>query len=97
MFRDPRVTEKGPSALIADIDDLVKRLNKIGLRMIWTVLGEKRIVGGRHDKPTPRRTFSQIAQLQKNGSLKTGEKVFFDDYDRDTGPVFPVGKRKVRK
>ncbi len=86
VFRDPSVTEVGPNALIADADDLIERLDKLGLCLIWTLLGEKLILGGSHEKPTPRRTFSQIAQLNDSGSVKIGERVFFDDYDKDTGP-----------
>jgi len=86
VFRDPSVTNPGPSSLLIDADDFSERLDKLGLRLIWTVLGEKWILGGPHDKQTPRRTFSQIASLGENGALQTGERVFFDDYDQDTGP-----------
>ena len=87
VFRDPSVTEVGPRALISDIDDLLIRLDRLGLRLIWTFIGEKRILGGRHDTPTPRRTFSQIARLEEDGSIQIGDRVFFDDYDKDTGPT----------
>ena len=50
IFRDPSVTEAGPSALVVEADDLVPRLEKIGLRLIWTLLGEKRILGGPRDQ-----------------------------------------------
>ena len=87
MFRDISVSEVGPKALIADIDDFLERLDRLGLRLIWIVLGEKWILGERHDKPTPRRTFSQIGRLEEDGSVQIGDRVFFDDYDRDTGPT----------
>jgi hypothetical protein len=64
LFRDPSVTEVGPRALISDADNLLKRLDRLGLRLIWTLLGEKLTIGGRHDTPAPRRTFSQIAKLK---------------------------------
>jgi len=86
VFRDPSITEAGPSSLLADADDLIERLHRLGLRLIWTLLGEKRILGGPHDKQTPRRTFSQIAYLDGDGALHVEERVFFDDYDRDRGP-----------
>ncbi|MCP4695959.1 MAG: hypothetical protein GY862_03780 [Gammaproteobacteria bacterium] len=86
VFRDPSVTEAGPAALLADTDDLLERLNTLDLRLIWTVVGEKLILGGRYDKITPRRTFSQIACLDENGSLQIGDRVFFDDYNQDAGP-----------
>jgi hypothetical protein len=44
-FQDPSVTERGPAALIADADTLVSRLNKLGYQLIWTLLGEKVVVG----------------------------------------------------
>lgn len=97
VFRDPSVTENGPAALIADIDDLHKRLDKLGLRLIWTLIGEKWILGGRHDKATPRCTFSQIARLEGDGSVEIGERVFFEDYNQDTGPLSAEARRKGRK
>ncbi len=86
-FRDPSVINIGPRALIADIDDLLGRLDKLELRLMWTLLGEKWILGGRHDKKTPQRIFSQIARLEEDGSVEIGDRVFFDDYDKDTGPL----------
>ena len=87
VFRDISISEVGPRALIVDIEDLLDRLNSLGLRLIWTVLGEKLILGGHHDKPTPMCTFSQIARLEENGSIQIGDRVFFHDYDKDTGPT----------
>ncbi|MDS4028752.1 MAG: hypothetical protein RKO66_01580 [Candidatus Contendobacter sp.] len=87
VFRDISVSEVGPRALIADIEDLQERLDRLGLRLIWTLLGEKWILGGHHDKATPRRTFSQIARLTEDGSIQIGDRVFFNDYDKDTGPT----------
>ena len=51
---------------------------------------------GTHDEPNPRRTFSQIARLEEDGSVEVGERVFFEDYDQDTGPLLAKGKRKRR-
>ena len=89
VFRDPSVTEVGPKALIADADDLLERLKKADLSLIWTLLGEKWILGGTVGKPTPRRTFSQIARLKDDGSVEIGERVFFDDYKKDASPLSP--------
>ena len=86
VFRDPSVTEAGTASLIADADELLNRLDKLGMCLIWTLLGEKWILGGRDDRETPIRTFSQIARLKEDGSLHVGERVFFDDYDADRGP-----------
>ena len=87
IFRDPSVTESGPGSLLADTDKLQERLDKLGLRLIWTLLGEKWILGSRGDDPVPRRTFSQIAYLDEEGSLKAEEQVFFEDYSQDAGPT----------
>ncbi len=97
VFRDPSVTEDGPAALIADANDLLERLDKLGLRLVWTLLGEKWILGGRHGELMPRRTFSQIARLEEDGSVEIGERVFFENYDQDTGPLPIKGKRRGRK
>jgi len=91
VFRDPSVTETGPASLLVDADDLLDRLNGLGLRLIWTLLGEKWILGT-HDKPTLQRTFSQVAYLSEDGSVQIGERVFFEDYDKNTGPR--VGNRE---
>jgi hypothetical protein len=86
VFRDPSLRQVGTACLLADADDLLERLDKLGLRLVWTLLGEKGILGGPHDTHTPRRTFSQIVCLREDGSLHVGERVFFDDYQQDTGP-----------
>jgi hypothetical protein len=85
LFKDPSIKEAGPSALIADADDLHERLKKLGLKLIWTILGEKWILGSSITKPGPRRIFSQVAYLNEDGSLNIGDRVFFEDYDKDTG------------
>jgi len=86
VFRDPSLTETGPASLLVDADELPERLERLGLRLIWTLLGEKCILGGSHDEQTPRRTFSQIAYLEKDGSVRVGERVFLDGYGKDAGP-----------
>ncbi|MEW5804738.1 MAG: hypothetical protein AB1847_21820 [bacterium] len=95
VFRDPSVTEVGPLSLMADADNLLERLDILGLRLIWTLLGEKWILGAPHDKRTPKFTFSQIAYLNEDGSVHVGKRVFFDDYDKNTGPISI--KRKPKK
>lgn len=87
IFRDLSLTQEGPSSLIVDLDNLIGRLKRLDLTVIWTLLGEKIIIDGVGTEPTPRRTFSQIARLKEDGTIDFGEMVFFDDYDRDTGPL----------
>ena len=77
LFRDPSVTESGPSALIADADDLLDRLDKLGLRLIWTLLGEKWILGGPDAGQYPRRIFSQIARLGGEWNCRNRRASFF--------------------
>jgi len=87
VFRDPAITESGPASLIVDVDDLLESMKRLGLRLIWTLIGEKWILGGPYDKPAPRQTFSQIASLNADGSRRIGKRVFFEDYDQDTRPL----------
>ena len=87
LFQDPSVTEAGPGALIADAEDLTDRLDKMGYHLIWTLLGEKLVVGGPRDTSSPRRAFSQVARLHRSGRLQTSELTFFDNYDESVGPV----------
>ena len=54
---------------------------------MWTLLGEKRILGGRDGQNTPTRTFSQLARLNDDGSVHAGDLVFFNDCSQDPGPV----------
>jgi len=73
VFKDPATTQIGPHSLVADKDYLLKELDDLGLRLIWTLLGEKRILGGENPSELrPRKTFSQIARLEKDGSIVVG-------------------------
>lgn len=87
FFRDPSVTEGGPSSLVADSDGLGTRLDRLGMSLVWIAVGEKWILGGHQSAERPRRTFSQIARLQEDGSLQVGDRVFFDDLDYNRGPA----------
>ena len=91
IFQDPSIMEAGPGALIADNEELLRLLNKLGLCILWTLLGEKCLIDThrQHQSKLPIQTFSQIAILRENGSLKIGERVFFDDYNKDQGPKWP--------
>ncbi|WP_299490653.1 hypothetical protein [Acaryochloris sp. IP29b_bin.137] len=84
VFRDPSTTQSGPRSLIADNAYLLKKLSSLGMRLVWTMLGEKWILGGKNSfEPRPRKTFSQIAKLDQNGSIVFGERVFFEDYKQN--------------
>jgi len=84
VFRDPSASEGGTATLLADIDDLLLRLKKLGCRLVWTLLGEKYVLGKKADG-TPRVTYSQTAYLNEDGTIPIGDRVFFDNYDKDQG------------
>lgn len=96
VFRDPHCSEGGKPAMIADADDLPVRLKRLGYRVIWTLLGEKWILGGQHTERLPHFTYSQLAWLAEDGAIKVGERRFFEDYNLDTGPA-PASLRPTSK
>ena len=78
VFRNPSEAVGTPS-LVADPDDLSRRLADRGKRLLWTAFGEKLIAdpefrGGRK--------FSQVAYLGADGGLHT-EKRLFADYEKN--------------
>lgn len=56
---DPAVSEVGPSVLMARKDRFIDFLKKNNLSIIWTVLGEKRLLGGNRE--------DWVGQLKING------------------------------
>ena len=78
VFRDPSISEGGPASLLADDDEFRRILEQLGMSIVWTLYGGKWILGGHDSRNIPRKTFSQIACLNGEGSLDIGEKVFFD-------------------
>ena len=84
VFRDPSASEGGPSMLLADIDDLLTRLKTLRYRLMWTLTGEKYILGN-HEHRTPQVTYSQTGFLEVDGNIITGDRVFFDDYNQNQG------------
>jgi len=79
VFRDPSFTEAGPLSLVADAQDLLKRLESMGRCLIWTLLGEKMILGGSMDDSFPPRIFSQVALMNEDGSVTASDRVFKED------------------
>lgn len=95
VFRDPAASEGGPASLIADFDDFRKRIGALGYRLVWTMLAEKTTLGD--PSPTsPRITFSQVAYLNDDGSIGSGVRTFFKDFQKDTG-LGPVKKSAAKK
>jgi hypothetical protein len=84
VFRDPHIKEGGPVSLLADIDDLLTRLDKMGCRLLWTMHGEKNIHGHHTGKTLPLH-YSQWAALNQDGSLRVGKRSFFDNPEKDQG------------
>jgi len=84
VFRDPSVLEGGPPTLLVDLDDLLLKLEKLGYRLVWTLLGEKYILGEKAEE-TPCVTYSQTAWLNKDGTISIGDRVFFEDYSQNQG------------
>jgi hypothetical protein len=84
VFRDPHLKEGGPVTLLADLDDLLPRLDKMGYRMVWTMLGEKNILGDHTEKTHPLH-YSQWAVLNQDGSLRVGKRSFFNDPGKNQG------------
>ena len=87
IFRDPSVTATGPASLLVDTNDFYERLDQLDLCVFWTLLGEKRILGGAHDATTPRQIFSQVAFLNTHAQVEVEDRVFFKNYDEDAGPL----------
>ena len=87
VLRDPSVTEGGAGALIADAEELGPRLEALGMCLMWTMLGEKWVVGVDRSVETPVQVFSQVARLgPDDGPVQFTERVFFDRYDLEQGP-----------
>lgn len=84
VMLDPSVAESGPMALLAEDEDLRERLSRLGLGLIWTMLGEKMVVrGGVGDGVI--RPFGQVARLLPDGQLEASELFLFDDFDDRSG------------
>jgi len=69
VYTDPSVVENGPSALVGDIEDVLDRLERLGLRLLWTALGGKDIIVHDPQASVPGRTFSQAAGLNSDGTV----------------------------
>ena len=67
-FFDPSVVEPGPSALLVDSDFLQDFLSKHNLSIVWTVLGEKLIIGA---FDSPRLVYSRAHMLGPDGLLSS--------------------------
>jgi len=68
---DPSVMFPGPSALLIKRDSLRDFLRKLDLTILWTVTGEKQLIGSpfRHDEWKGVMDFSGGYVLQDDGSI----------------------------
>jgi nucleoside phosphorylase len=71
-FLDPSVRELGSPALLVDRSYLLVFLREHDLAAIWSVLGEKNIIGG-HAEKSPRLEFSRAHMLDHTGSFRSSE------------------------
>ena len=86
-FVDPSFRRAGPWTLLADEEHLRARLRELDRCLIWTLVGQKWILGGFPGKGerTPIRTFSQVAYMDSAGTFKKSDMAFFDDPSQRTG------------
>lgn len=70
---DPSVFEAGPSAVVVDRAQLVEMLEAQGLALMWTVLGEKRVLiphGGHRTAPHIIGGFYRLANDRLEGGIR---------------------------
>ena len=73
---DPSVKTRGPGALLMNQDQFLKFLNENGYDILWTILGEKNIIGGRlaHEEWKGRLELSGAFRIRENrleGAINT--------------------------
>jgi hypothetical protein len=74
---DPSVFETGPGAVVIDRTRLVDMLDKQGLAIVWTVLGEKRVLiphGGHRTAPHIISGFYRLGKEGLEGRIRLVEK-----------------------
>ena len=70
-FLDPSLTEPGQSALLVDREYLLEYLRRKKLAVVWTVLGEKLVIG--HGAEAPRLQFSRAHILDHEGRFRSSD------------------------
>ncbi|HXH93704.1 MAG TPA: AVAST type 2 anti-phage system protein Avs2, partial [Thermoanaerobaculia bacterium] len=81
---DPSVFEAGPGAVVVDRARLSAMLEKQGLAMIWTVLGEKRVLAPLGEHRTAPYIISGCYRL-RDGQLEGAVRIVAEDAER-AGP-----------
>ena len=72
-FLDPSVIEAGQSALLIDRAYLLDYLRRTKLALLWTVLGEKQLLG--RGAEAPRLEFSRAHLLDREGGFRSSQMV----------------------
>lgn len=87
VFKAPSVQADGPGALIAEAADLEDRLRNMESCIVWTLLCEKRVMGGNWNKERPGRTFSLAGLLVPGKPIQLSDWAVFEDFQQSTGPA----------
>jgi hypothetical protein len=74
-FLDPSLIERGKSALLVDREYLLEYLRREKLVLVWTVLGEKILIGDMGGS-APRLEFSRAHLLDHEGRLRSSEIIW---------------------
>lgn len=74
---DPSVSETGPSTLLFNKEYLLEFLNKSGLEVVWTLLGEKAVIGGGITTLTEWMKISGIYSFD-NGEIKGSYSTIYE-------------------
>jgi hypothetical protein len=62
---DPSGTQKGPRGILVRGDAMRRILDEQDLALVWTVLGEKLVIGD-HTHSTPRMTINGVGALESS-------------------------------
>lgn len=64
---DPSGTHEGPGAILIRGDEIRRILDEQSLALVWTVLGEKLVIGD-HTHSSPRMTINGVCALESSGA-----------------------------
>lgn len=95
-FDDPSVAASGPSALLVKRSYLIDFLERHDMALVWTVLGEKRVIDGSRAED-PWLEFSRAHMLDASGALRSSEPVLSQrPAVRRVGVVPPARRSKAK-
>lgn len=76
-FKDPSVAETGPSVLLADEGLFTKSLDDNNLTIVWTIIGEKMLLGGHRQEFSGRLRINGAYRLE-DGAPKGSYRVIIE-------------------